>query len=609
MPIESNIIKNNSPGNPAGSGRVSSGRQTRATGISSVPVSGSSISEGQILKGEITDIRGKSVTISLSDNSVITGTMRDISNLYIGQTTAFRVTGISPRLITLESLLGDISNQENLAIRKALDEAELPVSDRNILIVRELLSNGMSINKETITDMIRQTSALGNISPGTIVLMNKYGIPATQALARQFENYRNGNSSLIRDIDALSESLPVLLEELSANADAAPVAEFGSRLMSILAKHIADNPKPQLTADLSTFSAPERNELTAYINEAAALNTDATYNKEAVTDITAAITNGTASADVVWNTINNLSSDFLQLPEAYSKLTAQADYLHFNNNYLTCFLDQDSRNELADMLKPVISDAAILNNVRTGNISAEAIFTSINNSILSSDAYASADLFASKSFMQLFKKVIHSSWTLSSRELANTENIGSHYSQLADELMKITNLIRDNLSGTTSASLTKQASGMNDNLNFMNELNNYFQYVQLPVRFQDQTAHGDLYVYTKKDELKRHPDKVSVLLHLSFEHLGDLDINITKDKSRIDSTFSCPDSETVQLLKTNMGMLTDVLSENGYIFSANVQEAKPKQDIVTEFINRTIAPDGHTPTQGSLNRYAFDLRA
>ena len=58
-----------------------------------------------------------------------------------------------------------------------------------------------------------------------------------------------------------------------------------------------------------------------------------------------------------------------------------------------------------------------------------------------------------------------------------------------------------------------------------------------------------------------------------------------------------------------MEMLKDTLAENGYIFSANVCQTNPKQDIVKEFLEQTAGSDGKRPSTGSINRYAFDLRA
>ena len=43
------------------------------------------------------------------------------------------------------------------------------------------------------------------------------------------------------------------------------------------------------------------------------------------------------------------------------------------------------------------------------------------------------------------------------------------------------------------------------------------------------------------------------------------------------------------LIKSNMEMLKDTLAENGYIFSANVCQTNPKQDIVKEFLEIRIS--------------------
>lgn len=647
MAIESNIIHNN-PSSPSGSGNISASRHTNTPAGSGTLSSGAPVEEGQIMRGEITDIRGKDITVSLNDNRTITARVKDISNLYIGQTTAFRVTSVTSRLITLESLLGEINNQENLAIRKALDAAELPPTERNVNIVQELLTNRMPVNKETLMDMIKQFASLNDVSVRTIVLMNKYNIPTTQEMASQFELYSNDNGSLLQDIDSVSEGIPALLEELSANAEAAPVATFGNKLMSILSEHITNNPKPHLSMDVSTMTAPERNELVHYINEAAASLPSELIDGDRLTTITAAITNGTASvtevkeymlfldnsikdnvstsetSDTSDNTTNNASSDSAgntaavttdsegsplpSLPPAYNKLAVSAGYIEFNNNSLVSFMDSDMRSELADSIRQIIPSDNIIRDVISGNISAEELFIAINDNLRNS-VKASASLFASSPFMDLFKRVIQDSWTLTGRELKSTDNITEYYRQLADQLMKTTELIKANLSGTASQNITAQTSNMSDNINFMNELNNMFQFMQLPIKLQDQTIHSDLYVYTKKEELRRHPDKISVLLRLDFEHLGHLDINITKEKGRIDSTFTCPDNNTAELLNNNMDMLIDTMASNGYIFSARVTKSDKDNNPFNLLLEQSGSPDGRIPSAGTVNRYAFDLRA
>ena len=44
---------------------------------------------------------------------------------------------------------------------------------------------------------------------------------------------------------------------------------------------------------------------------------------------------------------------------------------------------------------------------------------------------------------------------------------------------------------------------ISDNVQFMNELNQVATYVQLPLLINNKSAHGDLYVYTNKNNMKK----------------------------------------------------------------------------------------------------------
>lgn len=78
---------------------------------------------------------------------------------------------------------------------------------------------------------------------------------------------------------------------------------------------------------------------------------------------------------------------------------------------------------------------------------------------------------------------------------------------------------------------------MTENLNFMKTLNETFPYIQLPIKLQNQNAHADLYVMTRKEALKKNPDNLKVLLHLDMEHLGTLDIRIAKENTAVSLNF------------------------------------------------------------------------
>ena len=146
------------------------------------------------------------------------------------------------------------------------------------------------------------------------------------------------------------------------------------------------------------------------------------------------------------------------------------------------------------------------------------------------------------------------------------------------------------------------AQNLKQNMDFMNVLNQMFPYVELPLRLQDQVTHGDLYVYTKKQSLKKNPSNISVLLHLDMESLGPLDIKLNLSGNVIDSTFYFTDKDAMNLISGNIVLLEDALIEKGFLLKTAMElQAKP-QNVIKDFIEKDVK-------EAPLQRYTFDIRA
>lgn len=59
-----------------------------------------------------------------------------------------------------------------------------------------------------------------------------------------------------------------------------------------------------------------------------------------------------------------------------------------------------------------------------------------------------------------------------------------------------------------------------------------------------------------------------------MDHLGPLDIHITKDHTNISTKFFVSKDDALQLLEKNVGLLKDALNEQGYSFSSEFAEKK-----------------------------------
>ena len=113
------------------------------------------IREGQMLKGEVTDLRNHEITLTLEDNTTVNARISNASSLSIGDTASFLVDQIIPGRITLEMIPPSQLASENNIIRKVLEESMLPKNEQNQTVVRELIHNQLPINKQSILDMLR----------------------------------------------------------------------------------------------------------------------------------------------------------------------------------------------------------------------------------------------------------------------------------------------------------------------------------------------------------------------------------------------------------------------------------------------------------------------
>jgi len=138
----------------------------------------------------------------------------------------------------------------------------------------------------------------------------------------------------------------------------------------------------------------------------------------------------------------------------------------------------------------------------------------------------------------------------------------------------------------------------------MEAVNNIFPYIQLPLRFKETPAHGELYVYEKKKTLKPS-DSLSSLLHLELEALGTMDIFVTLAGAHVTTRFSMTDKESGNFIQTELPKLSEALAAKGYILQSEVTIRKPEEENTPTLLEQFL--EEHAP--GGLNRYTFDIRA
>ena len=137
---------------------------------------------------------------------------------------------------------------------------------------------------------------------------------------------------------------------------------------------------------------------------------------------------------------------------------------------------------------------------------------------------------------------------------------------------------------------------LQQNISFLNQLNDLYTYVQLPLKMMDQDAHGELYVYTNKRKLAAREGEVSALLHLDMAHLGPVDVYVQLKENQVSTRFYLPDEEMLDFIAAHMDMLNARLEKRGYHMNCGFQVRRQEgntvmQELIEEQSNRPLYAD------------------
>ena len=222
----------------------------------------------------------------------------------------------------------------------------------------------------------------------------------------------------------------------------------------------------------------------------------------------------------------------------------------------------------------------------------------VNNAELTEDVLAK--IFKDDTFKELMKQTGKEVSTLSPKEVADHDNIDTLY----EHLQKRADKILESLAGKEDFALAKSAQNLKANVDFMNQMNQMFQYVQLPLKFAESHANGELYVYGNGKKLSLEDGNVSALLHLDMEHLGTVDIHVEMNpEKQVKTNFYFEDEAMLDFIYEHIDMLNERLEKRGYGPVTNVQL---KDDTTKTPVSEIFEKKDETPVL--LMAQSFDAR-
>ena len=453
---------------------------TGAKGVEKLVSSLNEMSKGMIFEGTVSSVRGNQVKLALSNGQQILARLAGKFSFEQGQSVFFQVKNNDGGTIEIKPYTVD-GEGVNLTLMDALKAAGLPVDGTNLSMVNKMMEEQMPIDKISLNQMYQLVQDNKGINVTTLVELKRLGIEINQVNAAQFENYANDKQAITIAMDSLIEELPNAL-----SAEDLSMYKLVSQARDIL--NIVTDGLPEDAfisnedADMSQYEAIMRDNQSAPVVKKH-------FN---IAELFESLNSVSGESQDIQTTqkINNSSvidNIFLQGNEAKS-------------NTIGFILSDKQIEELNEQVRKLLPDLQENNiSLYSEDSSVVGILNDINSMLENTPANADAlrELFSGEAFQLMLKETLEQQWMIKPGDLEkNPKKIDGLYDKIEKQIINMENILKT--SGVVNPKAEALADNIRGNIEFMNQINEAYTYVQVPLKMNEKNASGQLYVYTNK---------------------------------------------------------------------------------------------------------------
>ena len=613
---------------------------------------------GSTFEGTVNSVKNGKVVLALGNGQTITARLDGKVSIQPGESMFFQVRSNDGTTIALRPYV-QAGNINNPILLNALTAAGVPATERNITMVDSMMKEQMSISRQSILDMGRVVGSNPNVNVNTAVLMTKIGLPVSAEMASQFENYMVDQHAIVDEMDLAMNQLGRLLGDADLGEEQS--FELYGKVLDILngegetpaqttdglqqndtgtmvnagenieteaavqqskdgaaAEGVQKQVQQQNTKDLISMGAAGQ-EQSAGVAE----NTENIVGEQTAGNAAQSMQTGIDAADVLKNTQADTAADFKNVQgqtDTLEQILDQNGLDHLkrllqNIPTLTGNTDLFEVQEEEDVFVDTMSgdDAgkkafelaqAEPEVTLKQSMTAEDFLNTLRDALKQNQEYGFAGmtrLFGSKEFAAILKNRAEKQWLLEPEQLKEASKVSDLYERLDHQMKQMENVMK--AAGVTQNSFIQTAADIRSNVEFMNQINQVYTYVQLPLKLSGQNASGDLYVYTNKKNLNDPEAELTAFLHLDLDNLGSTDVSIRMKDKNVKTNFYIADDASYDLIEKHLPVLEKRLAQKGYRCSITMSKEEKKVEFVEDFLQRDM------PQAGTLHRYSFDVRA
>ena len=524
-----------------------------------------SLSGGESFSANITDVKGSMVTITLDGGQTFTANMLNYTAYNIGDRANFILQSNQGDSIVLKALPMEETAFETNMINQSLDVAGLASSGRNRELVLELMHNNMPISKDALGEMVKELTVNPDASVKDIVALKRMGMEINKENLDSYENYKDYNGALQRDINTLTDSINTVVKDgeslknivrllTGAEGTATETTAAGTEEKKDAAlsnSDVAEGQMPQINAGDKEIHKPQETQELTHTDALPMDREQSTSAKEII--------------DSLGKMLDNYQAATGRTPES-------------GTDFLKSMQNMENIN-LKDFLTGL----------------AKTITELENEPLLKKKLH---ELIKGDKIQRLISGLIRDTFSMKPADLKDGEVVKEHIARSINKLNELAEYAQEN----GNKLLSDASSKMSSNMEFLNNMNQFVALAQIPLHRIGEKGEGELYVYRRKKV--KEDDTVNAFLHLDMEHLGALDIYVTLRRNNVSTNFKVEDVSVLDFLEENMHLLTKKLNEDGYNVTASVTNME--SDDGFDFVKEVLMPE--LPVN-DIKRFRFDVKA
>ena len=556
---------------------------TGTKGVENLVSSLRSLTKGNIFEGTVSSMKNGRVTLALSSGQQISARIEGKVQLSLGQSMFFQVKSNDGSQIAIRPFSVE-GTGANYTLLQALSAAGVPTESNYLSMVNRMMEEQMPIDRNSIQQMARMVNAHPEIDVQTLVQLNKLGITINEQNAAQFENYLDDKQAITNDFDQLIEELPQVLESESLSPQ--QMRNFGSEFLLALTDGLENVPLQNnglVSQEMLTESVAQ-NTIEKNITDGNSLEKSAILENGELLQTT---------EDGETVTQETAIEQSVQQSESYSATP----------HTLGALLDGKQLQNLNTMLGELLGTDATRYTKDSGVAEVLKDIQQVLKDSLPIEREQIGKLFSSKEFVHMVKDTMQQQWTLQPQNLEadGTDKVAKLYDRMNAQLEKIVEALKS--VGQENTGFAQTAADIQSNVEFMNQINQAYTYVQIPLQMSRQNASAELFVYTNKKALAEGDRELTAFLHLDLDHLGATDVSVKMKNKQVSTNFYLDDDASYQLISLNIDRLEKRLQEKGYQCKVSVINEAKHVNFVENFLKKD------QPSAGQLHRYSFDMRA